>query len=171
MERMFGRYVQLVDAGKEEEARRFVLYGVRPDTSGNMRDVSVSPLGDPKLDSGVNPRLVFRMRAAIDSAFEAWDLPSRWLDRARDWCQGVKITVTGGFNPERIRAFEAMGVPVDVYGVGSALFSNCAETGTNNDFTADIVRVKIDGKWYPMAKVGRQACDNPDLEPVSRLPI
>jgi nicotinate phosphoribosyltransferase len=170
MERMFGRYMQLIDAGNEEEARRFILYGVRPDTGGNMRDVSVAPLGDSKLDNGVNPRLCFQMRAAIDSAFEAWDLPARWVDRARDWCQNVKITVTGGFNPERIRAFEAMGVPVDVYGVGSSLFSNCSENGTNNDFTADIVRVKIEGQWFPMAKIGRQACDNPDLEPVSRLP-
>jgi nicotinate phosphoribosyltransferase len=170
MERMFGRYMQLVDAG-QEEARRYVLYGVRPDTGGNMRDVSVAPLGDPKLDNGVNPRLCFLLRSAIDSAYEAWDLPARWVDRARDWCQNVKITVTGGFNPERIRAFEAMGVPVDVYGVGSALFSNSTENGTNNDFTADIVRVKIEGEWYPMAKIGRRACDNPDLEPVSRLPI
>ena len=60
---------------------------------------------------------------------------------------------------KRIRAFEAMGVPVDVYGVGSSLFANCSENGTNNDFTADIVRVKLDGQWVTMAKVGRRACD------------
>jgi nicotinate phosphoribosyltransferase len=170
MEKMFSRYMQLTDAGQEEEARRFVLFGVRPDTGGTMRDVSLAPLGDPRLDNGVNPRLCFLMRAAIDSAFEAWDLPARWVDRAREWCQNVKITATGGFNPQRIRAFEAMGVPVDVYGVGSSLFSNCSENGTNNDFTADIVRVKIEGRWYPLAKVGRQACDNPDLAPVGPLP-
>ncbi len=171
MERMFSRYMTLMDAGQEEEARRYVLFGVRPDTGRTMRDVSIAPLGDPKLDNGVNPRLCFRMRAAIDSAFEAWDLPARWVDRAREWCQNVKITVTGGFNPERIRTFEAMGVPADVYGVGSSLFSNCSEHGTNNDFTADIVRVKIEGQWFPMVKVGRQACENPELEPVEPLPI
>jgi nicotinate phosphoribosyltransferase len=170
MEKMFSRYMTLMDAGKVEEARKYRLFGVRPDTGGTMRDVSVAPLGDPKLDNGVNPRLCFQMRAAMDSAFEAWDLPARWVDRAREWCQNVKITATGGFNPERIRAFEAMGVPVDVYGVGSSLFSNCSETGTTNDFTADIVRVKIEGQWVPMAKVGRQACDNPELEPVTALP-
>ena len=70
----------------------------------------------------------------------------RWVDRARAYCHNVKITVTGGFTPERIRAFEALGVPADVYGVGSSLFSNCAENGTNNDFTSDIVRVKIEGR-------------------------
>ena len=171
MEKMFSRYMALTDAGKEAEAQKYVLFGVRPDTGGTMRDVSVAPLGDPKLDNGVNPRLCFRMRAAIDSAFEAWDLPARWVDRARAWCEAIKITATGGFNPERIRAFEAMGVPVDVYGVGSSLFSNCSETGTNNDFTADIVRVKIEGQWVPMVKVGRQACDNPELEPVTALPL
>lgn len=171
MERMFTRYRTLVDEGNPEEARKYVLFGVRPDTGATMRDVSVPPLGDPKLDNGVNPRLVFAMRRAIDNAFEAWNLPLRWMDRAREWCRNVKITVTGGFNPERIRAFEAMKVPADVYGVGSSLFSNCSEHGTNTDFTADIVQVKIEGNWYPLSKIGRRSCDNPDLEPVQALPL
>ncbi len=166
MTAMFGKYRALIEAGRDDEARKFVLFGVRPDTGGTMRDVSVPPLGDRKLDNGVNPRLCFLMRAAIDRAHEDWNLPLEWRERARQWCRNVKITVTGGFNPERIRAFEAMGVPADVYGVGSSLLSNCSETGTNNDFTADIVRVKIDGHWVPMAKIGRQACDNPELQPV-----
>jgi nicotinate phosphoribosyltransferase len=63
-----------------------------------------------------------------------------------------------------------MHVPADIYGVGSSLLSNSPESGTNTDFTADVVRVKIDGTWYPMAKVGRRACDNSNLLPVSRLP-
>src|SRR5688572_22282278 len=45
---MFGRYLPLVKAGKREEARKYKLYGVRPDTAGNMRDVSVPPLGDKR---------------------------------------------------------------------------------------------------------------------------
>jgi len=171
MNKMFTRYRALMDAGKTEEAQKFVLFGVRPDTGATMRDVSVPPLGDPKLDNGVNPRLVFAMRAAIDNAFEAWNLPMRWMDRARAWCRNVKITVTGGFTPERIRAFEAMNVPADVYGVGSSLFSNCSEHGTNTDFTADIVQVKIEGTWYPLSKIGRQSCENPDLEPVTPLSL
>ena len=166
MKAMFNRYRELVDSGKEEEAQRFVLFGVRPDTGGTMRDVTVPPLGDPNLDNGVNPRLCFAMREAIDSAFETWELPLRWLDRAREWCRSVKITVTGGFGPEKIRQFEAQGVPADVYGVGSSLFSNCSRCGTNNDYTADIVRAKIDGTWYDLAKIGRRSCENRDLEPV-----
>jgi nicotinate phosphoribosyltransferase len=34
----------------------------------------------------------------------------------------------------------------------------------NNDYTADIVKVKINNKWYPLAKTGRRACENPLLE-------
>lgn len=166
MERMFARYRDLMDAGQEEEAQKYVLFGVRPDTGGTMRDVGLEPLGDPALDNGVNPRLCFAMRKAMDAAFETWDLPMRWIDRARDWCRNVKITVTGGFSPDKIRTFEAQGVPADVYGVGSSLFSNCSRCGTNTDFTADIVRVQIAGTWYDLAKIGRHACDNPDLLPV-----
>jgi nicotinate phosphoribosyltransferase len=54
-----------------------------------------------------------------------------------------------------------MGVPVNIYGVGSYLFE-----GENNDFTADVVRVKIEGQWYDMAKVGRQAHHNPNMQRV-----
>ena len=57
-------------------------------------------------------------------------------------------------------------VPADLYGVGSWLLSNSDESGTNNDFTADVVRVKIEGRFYDLAKVGRQACDNLMLERV-----
>ncbi len=166
MEAMFARYRELTDAGDESEARRYKLFGVRPDTSGNMRDVSVEPLGDPKLDLGVNPRLVFELRRAISGAYARWNLPNSWRERARDWCREVKIVVTGGFTPEKIAHFEALGVPADIYGVGSYLLSSCSQCGTNNDFTADVVRVKVHGQWVDMAKVGRRACDNPQLERV-----
>src|SRR5579883_2837990 len=146
IEAMFYKYREMSEAGQAEEARRYILYGVRLDTSGNMIDQSIVPLGDPKLDRGVNPRLVFHVRAAIDRAYEDWTLPFEWLARAREYCKNIKITVTGGFTPQKIRYFEDYNVPADVYGVGSYLFSNCSEHGTNNDFTADIVRVCIDGQ-------------------------
>ncbi|NJK80494.1 MAG: nicotinate phosphoribosyltransferase [Chloroflexaceae bacterium] len=167
MDALFARYRELSDTGKTHEAQRFKLYGVRPDTSGTLRDVRVPPLGDKRLDMGVTPRLVFLLRDAIDQAWESWDIPTAWHEQARQWCADIKIVVTGGFDVEKISNFERLGVPADIYGVGSALFSNSDLDGTNNDFTADIVRVQIDGTWYNMAKVGRQACNNPDLEPVS----
>ena len=166
LDAMFDTYRECVDTGNDEEAKRYVLYGVRLDTSGSVRDVNVPPLGDPALDLGVTPRLVFIVRQALDSAWERWRLPEGWNDRAKDYCRGVKIVVTGGFNPQKIDRFERLGVPVDIYGVGSSLFNNSEHAGTLTDFTADVVRVKVGGKWIDVAKVGRRACDNPDLQPV-----
>jgi len=71
-----------------------------------------------------------------------------------DGFEQVKIVVSGGFDVERIRAFERAGVPVDSYGVGSALIRG------ENDFTADVVLT--DG--LPSAKVGRSFKPNPRLE-------
>ena len=47
--------------------------------------------------------------------------------------------------------------------VGTNLFSNCTACGTGNDFTADIVRVYVNGEWRDMAKTGRRACGNPEM--------
>jgi nicotinate phosphoribosyltransferase len=159
---MFNQYRELIEAGQAETADRYRLYGVRMDTSASLRDESVPPLGDPILDLGVNPRLVFIVRQAIDQAWQAWNLPDEWIERAQNFCRSVKIVVSGGFNPERIQRFEKLAVPVDTYAVGSALFDNHGPTVT--DFTADVVRVKIHGEWVDMAKVGRKALPNADLE-------
>jgi nicotinate phosphoribosyltransferase len=116
------------------------LFGVRLDTSESLVDRSVVPqMGgfDPR---GVNPQLVRNVRAALDD----------------DGFDYVQITVSGGFDPAKIRRFEAEGVPVDSYGVGSSLFAG------RYDFTADIVM--LDGA--PLAKVGRGYRPNPRLERV-----
>jgi nicotinate phosphoribosyltransferase len=164
MDAMFHRYRELMDAGREEVAQRYKLFAVRPDTSNALRDVSVPPLGKKDLDLGVTPRLVFNLRNAIDHAWQRWNLSPEWQERAKQWCRDVGILVTGGFDPEKIRQFEELGVPATMYGVGSALFSNSGVERTKNDFTADVVRVEINGTWYPMAKEGRLVGDNPDLE-------
>ncbi|SEJ62201.1 nicotinate phosphoribosyltransferase [Propionispira arboris] len=114
------------------------LYGVRLDTSDKMVDVSlIGQMGHFK-PTGVNEQLVRNVREALD----------------KEGFQHVKIMVSGGFNPERIRMFEEKNVPVDVYAVGSSIFA------TSVDFTADIVLV--DGK--PCAKAGRHFILNPRLE-------
>jgi nicotinate phosphoribosyltransferase len=116
------------------------LHGVRLDTSESMVDRSlVAHMGDfdPR---GVNPQLVRLVRAALD----------------REQYQHVQLTVSGGFDAEKIARFEREQVPVDAYGVGSSLF------GGRFDFTADIVMV--DGK--KVAKQGRGYCENPRLERV-----
>jgi len=168
---MFDRYRAAMDAGDETEAAKYKLFGVRLDTSGNMRDVALPPLGDKKLDNGVNPRLVWVVRQALDHAWEDWDLPPAWHSRAADYCRDVKIVVSGGFNPAKINHFEELNVPADIYGVGSSLMSNDSYLGTNTDFTADVVRVRLQGEWIDMAKVGRRACHNPNLERVDLSPL
>lgn len=164
LEAMFSRYRELMDAGDEEQAQKYILFGVRLDTSSSIRDVAVPPLGEPALDLGVNPRLVFIVRQKLDQAWEAWDLPAKWRQRAREYCQNVKIVVSGGFNPQKIARFERLNVPADIYGVGSSLFDNHGPTVT--DFTADVVRVNVHGEWIEMAKIGRSPGDNPNLERV-----
>jgi len=164
LDAMFAKYREMIEAGNEEEAAKYKLFGVRLDTSSSIRDVSVMPLGDPVLDLGVTPRLVFNVRQALDAAWERWEIPAIWRPRAQEYCRNVKIVVSGGFKPEKIQRFESLSVPADIYGVGSYLFNNNRVTVT--DYTADVVRVKVHGEWVDMAKVGRSPCDNPDLEKV-----
>lgn len=144
------------------EQQRWTLSGVRLDTGGTMIDKALQPSGK----YGVNEDLVWAMRHALDEAWRAWDVPAALQETAKAYCRQVGITVSGGFSAEKIARFEANGVPVSAYGVGSSLFSNESSLGTNTDFTMDVVQVKLGGEWVPIAKLGRQPCDNPDLQPV-----
>jgi nicotinate phosphoribosyltransferase len=153
-------YMEALHSGDVEGQKRWTLNGVRLDTSGNMRDVSLEPDGP----LGVNPQLVRTVRAALDGAWQTWDVKPDMADAARAYCRNVKIVVSGGFNAEKIRQFESDNVPVDIYGVGSTLLRN--DNTTNTDYTMDIVRIKVDGKWVDMAKTGRKPNDNPDLQPI-----
>ena len=114
------------------------LWGVRVDTSESLVDKSVldelrrrDGVAAPDDLRGVTPRLVELLRTALDDAGYGH----------------VRIVASGGFDAEKIRRFEELGVPVDVYGVGSALVH-----GTGFDHTADIVRVN----GRDLAKTGRR---------------
>jgi nicotinate phosphoribosyltransferase len=114
------------------------LWGVRLDTSELLVDRSLwEELGDFE-PTGVNERLVRKVRAALDA----------------DGFESVKIVASGGFDAAKIRDFESQDVPVDAYGVGSSLIRGA------NDFTADVV--VMDGR--PSAKAGRGYRPNPRLE-------
>jgi nicotinate phosphoribosyltransferase len=152
------RYVKAYHDNNRDEMKRWTLNGVRLDTSGKLRDAS-QPDG---AERGVSPQLVFTVREAINSTWESWDVPNKLQDVARDFCRNTQIVVSGGFNREKVTRFEKEGVPVDSYGVGSTFLTN--DSRTNSDFTMDVVRVKINGEWVNMPKVGRRPCDNPDLE-------
>src|SRR5215218_266860 len=117
------------------------LWGVRLDTSESLVDRSLwDELGDFK-PTGVNERLVRKVRDALDS----------------DGFEHVKIVASGGFTVEKIEDFERRGAPVDAYGVGSSLIRG------QNDFTADVVLT--DGR--PSAKEGRHYRPSSRLELVS----
>jgi len=117
------------------------LWGVRLDTSEDMVDRSLfDELGGFR-PTGVNPRLVEKVRHGLDRAGHT----------------DVHIVASGGFTAQRIREFEDAGVPVDAYGVGSSLIRG------DNDFTADVVL--LEGR--PCAKEGRRYMPNPRLDRVS----
>jgi nicotinate phosphoribosyltransferase len=126
-----------------EAARRFGndLWGVRLDTAGDLRDRSVKGSGPDiaGVDSyGVCPELVWNVRKALD----------------REGFTHVKIVISGGFNPERIRMYVERDVPFDAVGVGSSFYQK------RIDFTADIVMVN----GTSCAKVGREYHPNTSLD-------
>src|SRR5215207_2535809 len=116
------------------------LWGVRLDTSDKLADLALQRLHGDAAPKGVAPELVQLARDELDAHGH----------------QDVKIVVSGGFTAERIGTFEAAGVPVDAYGVGSSLLRGA------KDFTADVVMV--DGK--PGGKIGRELRPNDRLSPV-----
>jgi nicotinate phosphoribosyltransferase len=117
------------------------LWGVRLDTSETLVDRSLwEEMSDFK-PTGVNERLVGKVRDALDA----------------NGFGHVRIVVSGGFTVDKIRLFEERGVPVDAYGVGSSLIRGA------NDFTADVVLT--DGQRS--GKFGRRLRENPRLELVN----
>ena len=114
------------------------LWGVRLDTSENIVDRSLwGEMGDFK-PTGVNERLVRKVRDALDA----------------DGFERVRIVASGGFTLPKIREFERNGVPVDAYGIGSSLIRGAT------DYTADVVLT--DGR--PSGKAGRNYRSSPRLE-------
>ncbi|CAG9622124.1 nicotinate phosphoribosyltransferase [Sutcliffiella rhizosphaerae] len=119
------------------------LKGVRIDTSRTMidqyfiRNSDVLGTFDPR---GVNAPLVFALREALDN----------------EGFHHVKIVVSGGFSEQRIREFEELKVPVDIYGVGGSLLK------IHIGFTGD--NVVLNGE--PQAKAGRKYRFNERLEKV-----
>jgi nicotinate phosphoribosyltransferase len=129
--------IVLVDTFKDEaeETLRVAhalgdrLFGIRLDTPAERGRVTAD--------------LVHEIRARLD----------------QEGYQHVKIVVSGGLNPDRIRYFREAGAPVDSYAVGSYISG-----ASPIDFTGDIK--EIDGR--PIAKRGRipGLTDSPRLKPV-----
>lgn len=109
------------------------LWAVRLDTSSALTDKFLEankhhyPPGAHL--SGVSSYLVREVRKALD----------------KNGHKHVKIIVSSGFNAHKIKDFEAKKVPVDIYGVGSAL------SKVKIEFTGDLVLLN----GLPQAKIGR----------------
>ncbi|MBB6452146.1 nicotinate phosphoribosyltransferase [Salirhabdus euzebyi] len=136
----------ITDSLKVARAFKEDLKGVRLDTSRTIvdkyffRNPHLMGTFDPR---GVNPELIFALRRALDD----------------EGFQHVKIVASGGFTEDRIRAFEKLKVPVDMYGVGGSLLK------INIGFTGD--NVLLNGK--PEAKEGRRYRPNKRLEKVEYI--
>ena len=127
--------VSLVDTFKDQ-----VEESLRVAAALGKRLTSVR-LDTPSELGGVTPELVKEARARLDQAAFGH----------------VRLFVSGGVTPDRIRHFLSTGAPVDGFGVGSYITS-----AQPNDFTADLKQVE--GK--PIAKRGRipGITDNPRLK-------
>ena len=107
------------------------LNAVRVDTSKSLIDHYF----DDKDTSGFDPHgvckeLIFALREALN----------------KEGFNYVKIVVSSSFSAEKIKEWNKLGVPVDMYGVGTSFVNNMT-----CGFTGDLVM--LDGK--PQAKEGR----------------
>ncbi|QBF34764.1 nicotinate phosphoribosyltransferase [Mycoplasmopsis phocirhinis] len=113
------------------------LWGVRLDTSKNMKDHMFDNEEDNHEFYGVNIEQVKRLRQALD----------------QEGAQHVKIVVSSGFTPQKIAKFEAANTPVDAYGVGQGIFSPTVS------YSADATILN----GHRQAKEGRGYRTNPNL--------
>lgn len=123
-------------------ARKFgdKLAAVRLDTSKALVDHYFDDKDTSGFDPhGVTKELVFAVRKALDD----------------EGFNHVKITVSSGFNAEKIADFEAHNTPVDTYGVGTSFVNN-----TTVGFTGDLVMLNGENE----AKEGRVNIESPRLK-------
>ncbi|AZG68634.1 nicotinate phosphoribosyltransferase [Mycoplasma struthionis] len=110
------------------------LKGVRIDTSKAMIDKMFT---EGEAEFGVTSTQVKRLREALDA----------------NGGEHVKITVSSGFNAQKIADFEAENTPVDSYGVGATLLKVWV------NFSADATKLNN----VNIAKAGRGYLKNPKL--------
>ncbi|QVK02567.1 nicotinate phosphoribosyltransferase [Mycoplasma mycoides] len=119
------------------------LYAVRLDTSENLVDkffINNKEYINQTNLNGVSEQLVREVRKALDNV----------------GCNHTKIIVSSSFSANKIKEFENKNVPVDIYGVGSALAK------INIHFTGDAVLINN----QKQAKFGRENIENLRLKKV-----
>jgi len=129
-----------VEVYKALKERGLALAGIRLDTAAGLVDEAVKHAGQKF--TGVNPLLVEIVRKRLDEAGG----------------KSVKVAVSGGFNPQKIREFERAGARVDVYAVGENAFQG------STPFTSDVVGYYEGERLVRCAKVGREYRPNPRMQ-------
>ena len=118
------------------------LRAVRVDTSKALIDHYFDDKDTSTFDPhGVCKELIFALRKALDEAGFNY----------------VKIIVSSSFTAQKIAEWVKLGVPVDTYGVGTALCNN-----TTVGFTGDLVMLDVANE----AKEGRMNIASTRLKPV-----
>ncbi|AFO51715.1 nicotinate phosphoribosyltransferase [Candidatus Mycoplasma haematolamae str. Purdue] len=137
--------VALVDFNNDVIGESLALYkefgehlkGVRVDTHNDLKDKSLSDYPDEEEYLGVNATLIRKLREKLDAI----------------GASNVKIYLSSGFTPTKIREFVNEGVKVDGFGVGAYL------SKVSVFFTGDLVRIGDEN----LAKAGRCYRENPKL--------
>lgn len=101
------------------------LGAVRVDTASSVSDTMF--LNNEEY--GITPNMIKKLRGSLNKV----------------GANHVKIIVSSGFDVEKIKHFEKLKTPVDIYGIGGSLMK------INNSFTGDAV--EMNGKI--VAKIGR----------------
>ncbi|MBP5301440.1 MAG: nicotinate phosphoribosyltransferase [Bacilli bacterium] len=118
------------------------LYAVRVDTSKTLIDKYFENKNIDGFDPhGVCKELIIALRKELD----------------KHGFKDIKIIVSSGFDYKKIKKWVELKIPVDIYGVGSALISD-----NRIDFTGDLV--SIDG--IKEAKAGRYEVESKRLKKI-----
>lgn len=118
------------------------IYAVRVDTSKSLIDNCLIENKDNNEYYGVNHYLISKIRNKLDS-----------LEM-----KNVKIIASSGIDLNKIKEFESLNTPVDIYGIGSALIARRCH------FAADLI--KIEDKYE--SKFGRNISVEKDFKKLTK---
>ncbi|MGL5245965.1 MAG: nicotinate phosphoribosyltransferase [Mycoplasmoidaceae bacterium] len=118
------------------------IFAVRVDTSKSLIDNCLIENKDNNEYYGVNHYLILKIRNKLDN-----------LDM-----KNVKIIASSGIDLNKIKEFEKLKTPVDIYGIGSALIARRCH------FAADLI--KIEDKYE--SKFGRNFCIEKDFKKLTK---
>ncbi|MGL5591577.1 MAG: nicotinate phosphoribosyltransferase [Mycoplasmoidaceae bacterium] len=118
------------------------IFAVRVDTSKSLIDKCLSENKNNNEYYGVNHHLILKIRNKLDS-----------LEM-----KNVKIIASSGIDLNKIKEFEKLKTPVDIYGIGSALIARRCH------FAADLI--KIEDKYE--SKFGRNVCVEKDFKKLNK---